>query len=223
MPKQQEFDFEGYDSEPNPEDSFEKAETLTLQAISSAPAFTDFFEDAKCLTRLYDNTSDDESKGFFYLFRAHDAVTGRNIAVKTTNPAFCEEHPQLNDYLKWESAVLSRLKGKNRIQQICNHLKSIQVPVSCDGKSFMVSVSFFSSIYLPVDIRKSFFAEANDKVNYHRQSRWLWFAINSLPQTAASRVATHPIVISKCRPLCALHSPDSECTAVSRTRLSRPC
>ena len=39
-PQQQEFDFEGYDSEPNPEDSFEKAETLTLQAISSAPAFT---------------------------------------------------------------------------------------------------------------------------------------------------------------------------------------
>ena len=60
-------------------------------------------------------------------------------------------------------------------------------------------------------------------VNYHRQSRWLWFAINGLPQTAASRVATHPIVISKCRPLCGLHSPDSECTAVSRTRLSRPC
>ena len=72
-PQQQEFDFEGYDSEPNSEDSFENAETLTLQAISSAPAFTDFFEDAKCLTRLYDNTSDDESKGFFYLFRAHDA------------------------------------------------------------------------------------------------------------------------------------------------------
>ena len=61
------------------------------------------------------------------------------------------------------------------------------------------------------------------KVNYHRQSRWLWFAINGLPQTAASRVATPPIVISKCRPLCGLHSPDSECTAVSRTRLSRPC
>ena len=39
-PQQQEFDFEGYDSEPNPEDSFEKAEALTLQAISSAPAIT---------------------------------------------------------------------------------------------------------------------------------------------------------------------------------------
>ena len=44
-------------------------------------------------------------------------------------------------------------------------------------------------------------------VNYHRQSRWLWFAINGLPQTAASRVAPPPIVISKCRPLCGLHSP----------------
>lgn len=40
MPQRQEFDFEGYDSEPNPEDSFEKAEVLTLQAISAAPAFT---------------------------------------------------------------------------------------------------------------------------------------------------------------------------------------
>ena len=38
MPQQQESDFEGYDSEPNSEDSFEKAEALTLQAISSAPA-----------------------------------------------------------------------------------------------------------------------------------------------------------------------------------------
>jgi len=37
-PQRQEFDFESYDSEPNPEDSFEKAETLTLQAISSASA-----------------------------------------------------------------------------------------------------------------------------------------------------------------------------------------
>ena len=43
-PQQLEFDFEGYDSDPNPETSFEQAETLTLQAISSAPAFTDFFE-----------------------------------------------------------------------------------------------------------------------------------------------------------------------------------
>ena len=50
--QQLESDFEGYDSEPNSEDSFEKVETLTLQAISSAPAFT-----------------------------------GRNIVIKTTNPA----------------------------------------------------------------------------------------------------------------------------------------
>ena len=49
--------------------------------------------------------------------------------------------------------------------------------------------------------------EHYSSVNYHRQSRWLWFAINGLPQTAASRVATPPIVISKCRPLCGLHSP----------------
>ena len=38
MPQQLEFDFEGYDSDPNPETSFEQAETLTLQAISTAPA-----------------------------------------------------------------------------------------------------------------------------------------------------------------------------------------
>ena len=90
--QQLEFDFEGYDSEPNPEDSFEQAETLTLQAISSAPDFTDLFEDAKCLARLYD-AGNAEDRSLYYLFRAHDAITGRNMAVKTTNPAFCEEHP----------------------------------------------------------------------------------------------------------------------------------
>ena len=37
-PQQLEFDFESYDSNPNPETSFEQTETLTLQAISSASA-----------------------------------------------------------------------------------------------------------------------------------------------------------------------------------------
>lgn len=42
-PQQLEFDFEGYDSDPNPETSFEQAETLTLQAISAAPCLYRFF------------------------------------------------------------------------------------------------------------------------------------------------------------------------------------
>lgn len=162
-PQQLEFDFEGYESETNPVEHYEKAETLILQAISTASDFTDLFEDAKCLTRLYDNTKD-EDRGLYYLFRAHDAITDRNIAIKTTNPAFCEEHPHLNKCLVWESAVLNRLKGKNRIQQISTPLKTMHISVNCDGKSFIVPVSFFASIFLPVDVRKSFFSASNDKL-----------------------------------------------------------
>ena len=162
-PQQLEFDFEGYDFETNSEEQYEKAETLTLQAISTTPDFTDLFEDAQCMSRLYDNTNDEEC-GLYYLFRAHDAVTGRNIAIKTTNPAFCEAHPHLNECLVWESAVLNRLKGKNRIQQISTPLKTMQISVNCEGKSFIVPVSFFASIFLPIDVRKSFFSASNDKL-----------------------------------------------------------
>lgn len=162
-PQQLEFDFEGYDSETNSEEHYEKAETLTLQAISSAPDFTNLFEDAKCITRLYDNTKDEE-RSVYYLFHAHDAVTGRNIVIKSTNPSFFEEHPHLNECLIWESAVLNRLKGKNRIQQISTPLMTMQISVTCDEKSFIVPVSLFASIFLPVDVRKSFFSAANDKL-----------------------------------------------------------
>ena len=162
-PQQLEFDFEGYDSETNSEEQYEKAETLILQAISTASVFTDLFEDVKCITRFYNNNKNEEC-GLYYLFRAHDAVTERNIAIKTTNPAFSEEHPHLNECLIWESAVLNRLKGKKRIQQISTPLKTTKVPIIKDGKSFLISLSFFSSIYLPVDIRKSFFSTANDKL-----------------------------------------------------------
>ena len=44
-PHQLEFDFEGYDTELLPEDSFAMAETITLNAITGASTFTDLFED----------------------------------------------------------------------------------------------------------------------------------------------------------------------------------
>lgn len=162
-PQQLEFDFEGYDSETNSEEKYGEAETLILQAISTASDFTDLFEDVQCITRFYNNNKDEEC-GLYYLFRAHDAITERNIAIKTTNPAFCEEHPHLNECLIWESAVLNRLKGKKRIQQISTPLKTTQVPIIKDDKSFLISLSFFSSIYLPVDVRKNFFSASNDKL-----------------------------------------------------------
>lgn len=162
-PQQLEFDFEGFDSEINTEENFEKAETLTLRSISTAPDFADLFEDAKCITRLYDNTEDEE-RSVYYLFHAHDAITGRNIVIKSTNPAFADEHTHLNNSLVWESAILNRLKGKNRIQQLASPLKTMHIPFNCDGKTYIVPVSFFSSIFLPVDVRKSFFSVANDKL-----------------------------------------------------------
>ena len=46
-PHQLEFDFEGYDTELLPEDSFATAETITLNAITGASTCTDLFEDAR--------------------------------------------------------------------------------------------------------------------------------------------------------------------------------
>ena len=161
-PYQLEFDFEGYDTELLPEDSFAMAETITLNAITGASTFTDLFEDARCISRIYDNNEED--RGLYYVFRAHDAVTGRNIAVKTTNPLFCEAEPKLKECIKWESAVLQKLKGSRRLQQIFTPLKTMQVDIQQEEKNYIFSVSFFSSIYMDIDVRKSFFDEANDRL-----------------------------------------------------------
>lgn len=162
QPEQLEFTFEGYDEEPIPEKSFATAETLTLNAITSASDFTDLFEDARCISRIYGNN--EENPGLYYIFHAHDAVTGRNIAVKATNPSLCQLHQHLEYCLKWESKVLQILKGKHRIQQILTPYKTIQTNIQLEGKSYIVPVSFFSSIYMDIDVRKSFFDEANDRL-----------------------------------------------------------
>lgn len=159
---QLEFDFEGYDTELLPEDSFATAETITLNAITGARTFTDLFEDARCISRIYDNNEED--RGLYYVFRAHDAVTGRNIAVKATNPLLCEEEPKLKECINWESAVLQKLKGSHRLQQILMPLKTMQTDIQLEGKNYIFLVSFFSSIYMDIDVRKSFFDEANDRL-----------------------------------------------------------
>lgn len=162
QPNQLESNFEGYDEEPLPEDSFATAETLTLNAITSASDFTDLFEDARCISRIYGKNEKD--CGLYYIFHAHDTVTGRNIAVKATNPFLCQQHPQLEDCMKWESKVLQILKGKHRMQQILTPCKTMQTNIQLEGKSYIVPVSFFSSIYMDIDVRKSFFDEANGRL-----------------------------------------------------------
>ena len=161
-PYQLEFDFEGYDTELLSKDFFAMAETITLNAITGASTFTDLFEDARCISRIYDNNEED--RGLYYVFRAHDAVTGRNMAVKATNPLLCEVEPKLKECIKWESAVLQKLKGSHRLQQIFTPLKTMQVDIQLEEKNYIFPVSFFSSIYMDIDVRKSFFDEANDRL-----------------------------------------------------------
>ena len=138
------------------------AETITLNAITGASTFTDLFEDARCISRIYDNNEED--RGLYYVFRAHDAVTGRNMAVKATNPLLCEAEPKLKECIKWESAVLQKLKGSHRLQQIFTPLKTMQVDIQLEEKNYIFPVSFFSSIYMDIDVRKSFFDETNDRL-----------------------------------------------------------
>lgn len=157
------FDFDGHDAGPSLEEMYKEAETLTLQAICASPVFKDLFDDAECISRIYgDSKNEKEQKGVYFVFRAHDAVTGRNIAVKATNPAFNEEHPHLQKCLEWESAVLTHLKGKERIQQISVPLKTTQIVLDAGSEKFHEEVFFFSSEYLGVDVKKSFFDQAND-------------------------------------------------------------
>lgn len=156
---QQEFDFtfdDGYDTEAALPERFARAERLVLDAICAAQDFTDLFENAECMTKVYDNGKGTD-KGVYYLFRAHDAITGRLIAVKTTNPALCHASPQLEECIKWESKILERLKSKKRMQQILTPLRTMQIALKGGNETFHEQISFFSSIYLGVDVRKNFF------------------------------------------------------------------
>lgn len=66
QPEQLEFNFEGYDEEPLSEKSFATAETLTLNAITGASTFTDLFEDARCISRIYGNC--ELALGYCFIF-----------------------------------------------------------------------------------------------------------------------------------------------------------
>ena len=144
-PYQLEFDFEGYDTELLSKDFFAMAETITLNAITGASTFTDLFEDARCISRIYDNNEED--RGLYYVFRAHDAVTGRNIAVKATNPLFCEAEPKLKECIKWESAVLQKLKGSRRLQQIFTPLNNAGRYSAGRKKLYFFCFFLFFNIY----------------------------------------------------------------------------
>ena len=69
-------DFDGYEAEPSPKESFAELEKLTLYAITSTPAFTERFEDAECMSHVYDNNEKDD-RDIYFVFRAHDTMTGR--------------------------------------------------------------------------------------------------------------------------------------------------
>ncbi|MCR5622650.1 MAG: protein kinase [Treponema sp.] len=158
-PLKQESDFTfdgGYDAEAALSERFAHAERLVLDAICAAPDFTDLFDDAECMAKVYDDTKGTDA-GVYYLFRAHDAATGRRIAVKTTNPALCHETPQLEECIRWESRILERLKSKKRMQQILTPLRTMHIALKSGNETFHEQISFFSSIYLGVDVRKSFF------------------------------------------------------------------
>lgn len=138
-------DFDGYEAEPSPKESFAELEKLTLYAITSTPAFTERFEDAECMSHVYDNNEKDD-RDIYFVFRAHDTMTGRVVAVKATTPAHSEPLLHLEKCLAWEATVLQHLKNRPRVQQICTPLKTANVSIHTDEKGFAV---FLSRSFLP--------------------------------------------------------------------------
>ena len=86
-PQQTEFGFEGYEEDPISEERFTVAENLTLTAITTASEFTDLFENARCISRIYSGKEDDVA-GLYYIFRAHDAVNGAEYCRKNNKSRF---------------------------------------------------------------------------------------------------------------------------------------
>ena len=104
-----------------------------------------------------------EEKSAYYLFRAHDAISGRNIFIKATNPAY-EEDEAHKKSLEWEANLLAHLKNKSRFQNLTTPLKTVKVSLVAGGENYIVPVSFFATVFLKLDIKKSFFDTANDRL-----------------------------------------------------------
>lgn len=176
---QLEFDFTAYEND-TIESDFSAVEKAHIDAITKNETFTDLFEDAECMNRLYESSDApaenaalptfssaieemQEEKSAYYLFRAHDAISGRNIFIKATNPAY-EEDETHEKSLEWEAKLLEHLKNKSRFQNLTTPLKKVKVSLVADGENYIVPVSFFATGFLKLDIKKSFFDTANDRL-----------------------------------------------------------
>lgn len=134
---------------------------LTVDAIKNAPAFSDFFDNISLVSCYGKGDFGNKGKAAYIVFRANDAVSGRRVVVKCTNPIFTSRHEDggraLENALEWEEAAIRLLGGKKRCVVLNGGVKSTQIQCDVDGKTFRDRVTFLSTIFLPFDVKKCFF------------------------------------------------------------------
>lgn len=134
---------------------------ITVSAIKNTSAFSEFFYNISLISCYGKSGLANNGKESYIIFRANDAVSGRRVVVKCTNPAFTSAQSDggraLENALEWEESAIRLLGGKKRCVVLNDGVKSAQVQCCLNGETVRDRVTFLSTIFLPFDVKRCFF------------------------------------------------------------------
>ncbi len=83
---------------------------ITVDAIKNSSAFSEFFDNISLISCYGKSGLANKGKESYIIFRANDAVSGRRVVVKCTNPAFTSAQSDggraLENALEWEESAI---------------------------------------------------------------------------------------------------------------------
>ena len=137
---------------PSLEERIALLKQITLDAVRECEPFADLFENPVAVSG---------ADAPYIVFRANDAVTGRRLAVKCTNPIFTSQMADggrgSENALEWEESAIKLLAGKKRCVRLHDSFTTGRVSCTIGGERINDRISFISTLWLPVDVKRCFF------------------------------------------------------------------
>lgn len=133
---------------------------ITVSAIKDSRAFSDVFDNPVPISCYGNSEFERLGKPEYIIFRANDAVNGRRVVVKCTNPIFTTVQADggraCETALEWEEAAIRLLDGKKRCVVLNSGVQSVPIQCHVGGDIIRDRVTFLSTMFLPFDVKKCF-------------------------------------------------------------------
>lgn len=142
---------------------YDKIKSLTVQSVLKSPALCELFDDLEPLSYLGKQNEDGfECSSPFIIIKAHDAVSGKRVCIKCTNPLkialASDGGREITRSIEWEEDVTKALSGKKHLPVLNSAMQNVSVSCSMEnGEVVRDRIQFFSTEFLPYDIKKAFF------------------------------------------------------------------